>query len=238
MKSDREFIDGIYSKAAAYEKEKVENKNKHTFLEKCSNWLKVHRMQVSFATGIAFCGIILSVGLNHPRTDKINENLRNTPNAINHDLENLPDTINHDSENIPDSMTKNQRGVQDMESPASYDFAMEENGMAVAEPRTTIYGDITAIYETDLSKFAEIKVHDSNDSLIIDSTITFLLPKEQSNIVDIGEEVIVKLIKESGMDYYTLDDFKEDLFRLEEENQEKVYISINGGIMKEDEVKE
>lgn len=215
MKSDREFIDGIYAKAAAYEEKKEEIKNKQTFLKKCSSWLKVHRMQVSFATGAAFCAIVLSVGLNQSTTDNINLNQKNTPDLI-----------------------KSQRGVDDIGEPATFDYGFEISGLSATEITTNIFGSITALYEKDKNNFADIMVSDSNDLSIINNTITFLLPDDQTNIVTIGEEVIIKLVKENDVAYYTLNDFKENLYRLEEGNIEKVYTSINGNSIREDEIKE
>ena len=71
MKSDREFIDGIYSKAKAYDTAEKRIEDNQTFLKKMLNWMKNYRMQVSFAAGLAFSAIVLITGYSQSMGEKI-----------------------------------------------------------------------------------------------------------------------------------------------------------------------
>lgn len=213
MKSDREFIDGIYSKAKAYDTAEKGIEDNQTFLKKMLNWMKNYRMQVSFAAGLAFSAIVLIAGYSQSMGEKIQPELAN----------------------MPDTAIKNQRGV-DIGEPAAYEFSENLDDPNVFKVTTTVYGSIATINKNDA--YVDIMVLDSDDGSIIKQTITFFIADQFTDNMEVGEEVIVVLDKNADGATYTLNDYKENLYRFDENSHDDTYTSINGCSIRKDEIKE
>lgn len=215
MKSDREFIDGIYSKAKAYDMAEKEIVDNQTFLKKILNWMKNYRTQVSFAAGLAFSAIVLITGYSQSMREKVQPELVNTPDAV----------------------AQNQRGI-DIGEPAAFEFPDHQDDENIFDVTTTVYGSIATINDNDGKEYVDIMVLDSDDESIIEHTITFFIAEQFADNMEVGEEVIVVLDKNADGTTYTLNDYKGNLYRFNEKSHDNTYISINGRSIRRDEIKE
>lgn len=214
MKSDREFLDGIYSKAAAYKANNEEIEHNKTFLKKMFHWLKIHRLQVSFATGLAFSAIALSVGYNQSMKQKVN------PNII----------------SSQDIGMENQRGIR-VGEPAVAEYSVTGIDQKNTQGTTVAYGSVVNIYENESRNYVDVMVLKSDDETIVEQTITFLMTEQLMDDLYTGEKIIVELEKSKDTDYYELNDYKDNLYRFNEKNQDNTYTSVNGRSIREDEIK-
>lgn len=215
MKSDREFIDGIYSKAKAYDTTEKGIVHNQTFLKKMSNWMKNYRIQVSFAAGLAFSAIVLITGYSQSTGEKVQ-----------------PELVN-----MPDTAMQNQRGI-DIGEPAAYDYSDNQDEKDVYKVTTTVRGSIVTINDNDAQEYVEVMVLDSDDESIIEHTITFFVAEQFIDNITVGEEVIVVLDKNADGATYTLNDYKENLYRFDENSQDNTYTSINGCSIRKEDIKE
>ena len=211
MKSDREFLDGIYVKAAEYEKNIKQSNNKQTFFQKMSVWQRKTRLQTAFGAGIALCTLLLVAGVSKMFHNSSEQKNKDNVNLSNYTLDDAGE--NGDTNNV-----------------SAYDLTKERT----APINTTIlkaFGQITTMYEEEGSAFAGLFISRSNQKEIENQTITMSYNIEEATediIFGIGEEIIVFLSPDSKGSY-VLTDIKENLYRLSnKEAEEKVYISSTG----------
>lgn len=215
MKSDREFIDGIYSKAAEYKTNNEEIVHNKTFLKNVLHWLKIHRFQATFATGLAFSAILLSISHNQSMKEKVD------PKVL------------HSS----DVAMENQRGVKAGE-PEVAEFYVGEMNQKTIQGTTKVYGSVITRYEKDSQEYIDLMVLKSDDETLLEQAITVYIAESLQEDIAVGEKVIAVLEKGNDAEFYTLNDYKENLYRFNfnEESQENTYTSINGRSIGEDEI--
>lgn len=215
MKSDREFIDGIYSKAADYKTNDEKIVNNKTFLKNVLHWLKIHRFQATFATGLAFSAILLSINHNQSIKEKVD------PKVL------------HSS----DVAMENQRGIKAGE-PAVAEFYAGEPNKKTIQGTTKVYGSVITRYEKDSKEYVDLMVIKSDDETLLEQAITVYIVESLQEDVSVGEKLIAVLEKGQDTEFYILNDYKENLYRINfnEESQENTYISINGRSIGEDEI--
>lgn len=214
MKSDCEFLDGIYAKAAHLE----EDIGKQTFFQKVRLWKHRYRQQAALVAGGFLCALLLVVGINK-RIGHISEG-------------------NIENGNISRYTRGNQGGNLEKSNMSVDDLSKDISSEGLSGD-LKIFGRITDMYVESGKFYADILVEQDDNSGFNYGTITFLYKKQDLSddfLFTVGEEVIVVLTKQSDS-RYILTNIGDNLYLLSKDNmEEKIYESYSGKMLKREDI--
>lgn len=211
MKTDREFIEGIYNKADIL-RQQEENLKKESWYEKLLQMNREMKRVPAFAAGLASFAVFALVMLASWQTGK-SPNINNIENKHIRTLES-----------------------QDPNSGANVASYGLEGEDASVEDTVTVLGEITDVVDIESQKSINVQVNrllcgeGTPDSI----SITEGLPLTLSTEISKGVQVIVSVKPILGQEGYALIDENSIYFYKKEENNQIFYEAIDGTIVTED----
>lgn len=211
MKTDREFIDGIYKKAETLRQQEDNNKSK-SWASKFLRYNRENKRIPAFAASLASFAVFALVIFAGWQAGK-SPNINNTGNQQMRTI---------DGENPNGIANVSAYGIEDG------DVSMEDT--------VTVLGEITDVVDTENLKSINLQVTRllCGEGTPNNITITEGLPLSLTTKISKGINVIVSVKPILGQEDYALIDENSIYFYMKDENSQIFYEAIDGTVVTED----